>query len=88
MIYAKEKEKPKDIVRVHYDVEEYIYGRIDFVTSCPFGEMGRYTLDVNKVGDLGCNTCKWQVSNDAREHEVKCSHPKVEESKKPLFKKL
>lgn len=86
MIFAENRTRPMGGITVPYKIEEYIYGRIDYVTDCPFGEKGRYTLEVNKVGDLGCNTCKWQVSHDARAHEVKCSHPKVEEKKKPLFK--
>lgn len=49
----------------------------DFVTDCPYGEKGRYTNAINKVGDLGCNTCEWQVRHDSSTQVVMCSHPKV-----------
>lgn len=60
MIYTKKEKKPKKTTL--YDVEEFIYGRKDYVTDCPFGEKGRYARSVNKVGDLGCNTCEWQFN--------------------------
>lgn len=85
MIYAKKKEKPTNVSVVPYEIEEFIYGRIDFVTNCPFGERGRYTQSINKVGEIGCNTCKWQVGHDRDEQKVRCSHPKVEK-KESLFK--
>ena len=84
MIYAKKEKKPKTTVL--YDVEEFIYGRKDFVTDCPFGEKGRYTMSINKVGDLGCNTCEWQLSHNPKAQIVKCSHPKNnEQNKKKMF---
>lgn len=85
MIYARKKEKPVNVSVVPYEIEEFIYGRIDYVTDCPFEEVGRYTLNVNKVGDIGCNTCKWQVSHNRDGRKVGCSHPK-EEKKETLFK--
>lgn len=71
--------KPKSVApvsrEVMYDVEEYIYGRVDYVTSCPFGEYGHYTGKVNKVGALECNICKWHKQNDKRNYIVTCLHP-------------
>lgn len=70
-----------------YDIEEFIWGRIDYVTDCPHGVKGRYTNEINKVGDLGCNTCEWQVRNSPGAQVVKCAFPKVsEEPLRKLFK--
>lgn len=89
MIFIKEKKKPQESEVILYEVEEFIWGRKDFVTDCPYGEKGRYTNSINKVDDLGCNTCKWQVRHNPRAQVVKCSHPKVEKSEvKKLFKDL
>lgn len=82
MINKKKKTKKRVI---NYEIEEFIYGRIDHVTDCPFGELGRYTMNVNKVGDLGCNTCKWQVSHNPRMQQVVCSYQAEEKKKRPLF---
>lgn len=87
MIYARKKEKKKKYVDVPYEIEEFIYGRIDYVTDCPFGVCGRYTNGINKVGDIGCNTCEWQVSNDCSNKVVKCAYQKEEKKEeKKLFK--
>ena len=84
MIYTKKEKKPKTTVL--YDVEEFIYGRKDYVTDCPFGVKGRYTNAINKVGDLGCNTCEWQLAHNENAQIVKCSHPKDEgQERKKLF---
>lgn len=89
MIFIKEKKKPQESEVILYEVEEFIWGRKDFVTDCPYGEKGRYTNSINKVGDLGCNTCKWQVRHNPRAQVVKCFHPKVEKSEiKKLFKDM
>lgn len=89
MIFIKEKKKPQESEVILYEVEEFIWGRKDFVTDCPYGEKGRYTNAVNKVGDLGCNTCEWQVRHNPRAQVVMCFHPKVEKSEvKKLFKDM
>lgn len=85
MIFAKEK--PQNSEAILYEVEEYIWGRKDYVTDCPYKERGRYTMEINKVGDLGCNTCKWQVKHNPRAQVVRCAHPKVEDNAvKKFFK--
>lgn len=87
MIFTKEKKKPRKSEAILYEIEEYIYGRKDYVTDCPFGEKGRYTNAINKVGDLGCNTCKWQLRHNPSAQVVRCAHPKVENDPvKKLFK--
>ena len=74
---------------VCHKIDEFIWGRKDFVTDCPYGEKGRYTNAVNKVGDLGCNTCEWQVRHNQRAQVVMCSHSKEEKSEvKKLFNDL
>lgn len=70
---------------VKYDVNEYIHGRIDYVTDCPFGVQGRYTERTNKVGALECNICKHQIGNDTDARVVRCVYEKKQEVKK-LFK--
>lgn len=70
---------------IEYQVREFIYGRIDYITECPFGECGRYTHSVNKVGALECNMCKCQIENDTNAKVVHCCHEKKQEIKK-LFK--
>lgn len=37
--YPKKEKKPNTAVM--YEIEEFIYGRVDYVTDCPFGECGR-----------------------------------------------
>ena len=86
MIYAREKKKPQKNETILYEVEEFIYGKIDYVTDCPYKERGRYTNAINKVGDLGCNTCEWQISHNPRAMVVRCSHPKLDKDKEKLFK--
>nr|DAL21005.1 MAG TPA_asm: hypothetical protein [Caudoviricetes sp.] len=78
MMFLNNKEKKEKANAISYKIEEYIWGRKDFVTDCPYGEKGRYTNAINKVGDLGCNTCKWQVRHSPRAQVVTCSHPKEE----------
>lgn len=75
--YQKKEKKPNTAVM--YQVDEYIHGRIDFVTDCPFGERGRYTSLVNKVGALECNICKFQIKNNTDARVVRCSHEKKKE---------
>lgn len=88
----KPKQKATASRKILYDVEEYIYGRTDYVTNCPFGENGHYTGNVNKVGALECNICKWQKSNDKQNYIVECMHPEIkpiiddEEKPKSLFR--
>lgn len=79
--YKKQISKPNTAVM--YEVEEFIYGRIDYVTDCPFCEKGRYTNQINKVGALECNICKYQIKNNAETMTVRCSHLPVD---KQLFK--
>lgn len=44
------------------------------------------TNAINKVGDLGCNTCEWQVRHNPSAQVVMCSHPNVEKNEvKKLF---
>lgn len=86
MQYRSKAKKP--VTAVMYEVEEFIYGRIDCVTDCPFGECGRYTNRINKVGALECNICKYQIKNNTDARIVRCSHEqkqKVNEVKK-LFR--
>lgn len=66
MIQYQKKEKIPNTA-VMYQVDEYIHGRIDFVTDCPFKEKGRYTNSINKVGALECNSCKYQIKNNTHE---------------------
>lgn len=87
MNFAKEKKKPQGGKAILYEIEEFIYGRKDYVTDCPFGEKGRYTSSINKVGDLGCNTCQYQVSHNPRAQVVRCAHREEEKNEvKKLFK--
>lgn len=80
--FDRKRTKPKN---VRYKVDEYVGGRMDYVTDCPYGEIGRYTNRIKKVGDLECNKCKWQVKNDTDNRIVKCMYT---EEEKPLFKIL
>ncbi len=73
----RNKEAKPQSTAVIYEVEEFIYGRIDYVTDCPFGERGRYTYDINKVGALECNICKYQIRNNTEAHVVRCAHEKT-----------
>lgn len=87
MNFLKENKKPNNGEAIHYEIEEFIYGRTDYVTDCPHGVKGRYTNAINKVGDLGCNTCEWQVRNNPSAQVVRCAFPKVsEEPVRKLFK--
>ena len=89
MMFLNNKEKKEKTNAISYKIEEFIWGRKDFVTDCPYGEKGRYTNVINKVGDLGCNTCEWQVRHNPSAQVVICSHPKVEKSVvKKLFKDM
>ncbi len=89
MNFAKEKNKPQGGKEISYEIEEYIWGRIDHVTDCPYGEKGRYTGEINKVGDLGCNTCPFQVSHNQSAQVVRCLHKEIEKNEvKKLFKDL
>ncbi len=87
MIFAKEKKKPTDGKEILYEIAEFVGGRKDYVTDCPYGEKGRYTGEINKVGDLGCNTCPFQVSHNQSAQVVRCSHKEIEKNEvKKLFK--
>lgn len=89
MMFLNNKEKKEKANAISYKIDEYIWGRKDFVTDCPYGEKGRYTNVINKVGDLGCNTCEWQERHNPSAQVVICSHPKVEKSVvKKLFKDM
>lgn len=79
MIEFPKKEKKQPNTAVMYEVEEFIHGRIDFVTDCPFKEKGRYTNTINKVGALECNTCKYQIKNNTHAKVVRCAHEKLEQ---------
>ena len=74
MIFLKKKEKKKNTA-VKYEVREFIHGGIEYITDCPFGECGRYTHVINKVGALECNICCYQKKNKTEEGIVRCSHP-------------
>ncbi len=50
---------------IKYEVREFIHGRTDYITDCPFGERGRYTNLVNKVGALECNISLYQQKKNA-----------------------
>ncbi len=83
------KQEKKHNTAVLYEVNEYIHGRIDYVTDCPFGEKGRYTHDVNKVGALECNLCRYQLKNNTNARVVRCGHEIKKngtETKKKLFR--
>ena len=89
VMFLNINEKKEKANAISYKIDEYIWGRKDFVTDCPYGEKGRYTNAINKVGDLGCNTCEWQERHNPSAQVVMCSHPKVEKSDvKKLFKDL
>lgn len=66
--------KQKTNTAVMYEVEEFIYGRTVHVTDCPFGEKGRYTNQINKVGALECNICKYQIRNNIHARVVRCAY--------------
>lgn len=87
MNFTKEKKRSQGGRAILYEIEEFIYGRKDYVTDCPFGEKGRYTSTINKVGDLGCNTCEWQIRHNPSAQVVRCAHPRLEEHPvRKLFK--
>ena len=50
MLYQKKEKKPNTAVK--YEIREFIHGGIEYITDCPFGECGRYTHAINKVGAL------------------------------------
>lgn len=77
--YPKKEKKPNTAVM--YEIEEFIYGRVDYVTDCPFGEYGRYTNRINKVGALECNICKYQIKNNTNARVVRCSHEKKQKNR-------
>lgn len=84
--YPKKEKKPNTAVM--YEIEEFIYGRVDYVTDCPFGECGRFTNRINKVGALECNICKYQIKNNTNARVVRCSHEKkCETGINELFRK-
>ena len=55
MLYTKKEKKPNTAVK--YEVREFIHGGIEYATDCPFGERGRYTHALHKVGAIECNLC-------------------------------
>ncbi len=67
-------EKKRRNTAVLYEINEFIYGRTDYITDCPFSERGRYTDAINKVGALECNICKYQIKNNVHSKIVRCSH--------------
>lgn len=69
------KKERKLNTTVKYEIREFIYGRIDYVTDCPFGEYGRYTSRINKVGALECNRCVHQLKNNTYNMVVRCTYP-------------
>lgn len=72
----EKRKKNRQRVVVPYEIREFIYGHTDYVTDCPFGEYGRYTHGVNKVGALECNRCSFQLKNNTETQIVRCSHGK------------
>jgi hypothetical protein len=69
-----ERKKNRRRTAVSYDIREFIYGHTEYVTDCPFGEYGRYTHAINKVGALECNRCPYQIKNNTEAQIVRCSH--------------
>lgn len=85
MIFLKKKKAPNTAVK--YEVREFIHGGIEYITDCPFGECGRYTHTINKVGALECNICCYQKKNKTEEGIVRCSHPIEQTNVNELLKK-
>ena len=40
MMFLNNKEKKEKANAISYKIDEYIWGRKDFVTDCPYGEKG------------------------------------------------
>lgn len=72
MLYQKKEKKPNTAVK--YEVREFIHGGIEYATDCPFGESGRYTHALHKVGAIECNLCKYQKKNNTKARVVRCMH--------------
>lgn len=87
MIFLKKKKKKAPNTAVKYEVREFIHGGIEYITDCPFGECGRYTHTINKVGALECNICCYQKKNKTEEGIVRCSHPIEQTNVNELLKK-
>ena len=89
MLYQKKEKKPNTAIK--YEVREFIHGGIEYATyatDCPFGERGRYTHALHKVGAIECNLCKYQKKNNIEARVVRCMHPLLKESTvNELFKK-
>ena len=65
MLYKKKEKKPNTAVK--YEVREFIHGGIEYATDCPFGECGRYTHALHKVGAIECNLCRYQKKNNTEQ---------------------
>lgn len=64
------EKKKKNIIK--YKTAEFIHGGMKYLTECPYGELNRYTLKVNHVGDIGCERCRYHISQDKVENNVVC----------------
>ena len=49
MMFLNINEKKEKANAISYKIDEYIWGRKDFVTDCPYGEKGRYTNAINNL---------------------------------------
>ena len=88
MFFQRKQKEKKPNTAVKYEVREFIHGGIEYATDCPFGECGRYTHAIHKVGAIECNLCRYQKKNSTEARVVRCTHPLLQESAvDKLFKK-
>lgn len=88
MFFPRKQKEKKPNTAVKYEVREFIHGGIEYATDCPFGECGRYTHALHKVGAIECNLCRYQKKNNTEARVIRCTHPLLQESAvDKLFKK-
>ena len=51
MMFLNNKEKKEKANAISYKIDEYIWGRKDFVTDCPYGEKGSCLLYTSDAAD-------------------------------------
>lgn len=60
----------------YYKCNEYVGGRIEHVTPCPYGLFARYTNRPIMVGDNACEKCEYHKGKNQQEQSVSCSYNK------------
>ncbi len=56
-----------------YNLNEFTGGHYEYTTPCPYGIIGRYTMEVLMVGSLACQRCEYFRGINKQDCIVSCA---------------